>query len=418
MQNKSIIFAFILFISFWAFPVQALERLPDGQGNIKLGPLEVHPSISIKETYTDNVYLSYDGLRDRSDWITTVSPGIAVVLPLRRHSIKAGYQADINYYNKHDENDYVHQVAFASLNLDFPGGLTIEVSDRFTDSETVRKWKKIRGVSGAADPYRDKPYQANDFFAKAKYQFADRWAVATWYNFYNYEYDNRYNNTGDYDRHTVGGSLYYRLTAKTEALLEYSYSRVDYPQDDFHDNKNHTIYTGFGFDPTAKLSGYIKLGWTQKKYDDKRERRGSRIHKDDKIDEFSTQVDLAYKLTPYDTIKLKAFRAIEEDEDTNEPHTRDDYSIGYSHILSMNEKIRLNAILGYGKNDFDGRTFDTDGRLKHRNDDIYYATLGVDYAMQRWLLWNVGYTYMDRDSNFIRYDYDENRFFVKGTVHF
>ncbi len=409
-MKKTFIISFIcLVIGFFVTPAWS-QADPVGKGNIKVGPLEIHPSIRVTETYTDNVYLSYDGRKDESDWITTISPGIALVLPLRRHSIKAGYYADIHRYASFDENDYNRQVAFAALNLDFPGGLAVEVSNRFTDSEVPRKWKKQTGISGAADPYRGKPYQANDFLAKAKYSFADRWAVAAWYNNYDYEYDKRYNNTGDYERDLVGGSVFYRFTAKTEALVEYIHSKVDYPHNKINDNKNNAVYVGLGFDPTAKLSGHLKVGWTEKKYDEKR--------KDDKVDTFSTRIDLAYNLSPYDVIKLKALRTIEEDIDTNMPYTREDYSIGYSHILSLNEKIRLNAVLGYGKDKYEAKTLDTNGALKKRDEDIYYATLGIDYAMQRWLMWNVAYTYQERDSNFIRYDYDEHRVSFSAMVYF
>jgi len=409
MRNKSIILIIFLIVAFAVFPAWA-EQEPIGKGNIKLGPLEIHPSLRVTETYTDNVYLSYDGKKDESDWITTISPGITLILPLRRHSIKAGYYADIYRFAEFDENDYARQVGFASLNLDFPGGLTVEVSDRFTDSEVARKWKEQDGVSSSADPYREKPYQANDFLAKAKYSFADRWAIAAWYNYYKYEYDHRYDETGNYDRDVVGTSLFYRFTAKTQALVEYMYSRVDYPDNEEYDNKNNTVYVGLSFDPTAKLNGHLKVGWTEKEYDEDRE--------DDKVDTFSTQIDLTYNLSPYDAIKLKGMRTIEEDIDTNEPFTRDDYSIGYSHILSLNEKIRLNAIAGYGKAKYEGKNFDTDGILKRRDEDWYYGTLGVDYAMQSWLMWNLAYTRQERDSNFIRYDYEENRVFLSAMVYF
>jgi uncharacterized protein (PEP-CTERM system associated) len=139
---------------------------------------------------------------------------------------------------------------------------------------------------------------------------------------------------------------------------------------------------------------------------------------DDKLNAPSTQIDLAYNLSPYDVISLKGMRTIEEDIDTNAPFTRDDYSLGYSHILSMNEKIRLNALIGYGKNKYEGQATDTDGVLKLRDENIYYTTLAANYAMQRWLMWTLSYTYENRDSNFIRYDYDENRVFLNASFSF
>ena len=78
----------------------------------------------------------------------------------------------------------------------------------------------------------------------------------------------------------------------------------------------------------------------------------------------------------------------------------------------------LNAIAGYGKAKYEGKNFDTDGILKRRDEDWYYGTLGVDYAMQSWLMWNLAYTCQERDSNFIRYDYEENRVFLSAMVYF
>lgn len=184
------------------------------------------------------------------------------------------------------------------------------------------------------------------------------------------------------------------------------------PHERLYDNDNDTVYVGLGFDPTAKLSGYLKAGWTQKQYDHNLPGVG------DKLNTFSTQIDLAYNLSPYDVIRLKGMRGIEEDIDTNQPFTRDDYSLGYSHILAMNEKIRLNALVGCGKNQYEGRQTDTDGVLKQRDENIYYTTLAADYAMQRWLTWTLSYTYENRDSNFIRYDYDENRVFLNASLSF
>ncbi|MDA8125839.1 MAG: outer membrane beta-barrel protein [Deltaproteobacteria bacterium] len=388
------------------------QTQPTGQGNIKLGPLEIHPSLGLMETYTDNVYKSFDGKNKERDWITTVSPGLELVLPLSRHNFRLGYLADIHRYADFKENNYVSQTANGSLNFDFPGGLLFTVSDKFMDSEVTRKWVEQPGLSGSADPYRALPFRSNDFLTKAKYSFADRWAAAAWYNNYKYSYNHEYDRNGDYDRNLFGGSVFYRFTPKTDFLVEYTHSKVDYPKSTAFDNKNDTAYVGLGFDPTAKINGYLKVGWTQKKYD------VPNAQGEDKFNKFATQIDLAYNLTPYDVISLKGSRTIEEDIDTNAAYTRDYYSLGYSHILSMNEKIRLFGLVGYGMNKFEGAGTDADGTSKVRDEKLYSGTLGVDYAMRRWLTFNLSYTYTNRDSNFIRYDYKENSAFLKATISF
>jgi hypothetical protein len=390
-----------------------LDQTPQmGQGNIRLGPLAIHPSVGVMETFTDNVYRSFDGKDQKSDWITTISPGLELVLPLQRHSFRLGYSADINRYADFHENNYVSQTVAGSLNFDFPGGLLFTVNDRFMDSELVRRWVDQPGLSGAADLYRSRPFRANDFLTKAKYSFADRWAAAVWYNNYHYGYNHEYDRAGDFDRNLLGGSLFYRVTPKTDFLVEYSHSKVDYTQSSSNNNSNDTAYVGLGFDPSAKINGFLKVGWTQKKYDVSNFGAGTTFNT------FSTQIDLAYNLSRYDAISVKASRTIEEDIDTNAAYTRDYYSLGYSHILSKNEKIRLFGFVGYGKGKFEGQTTDADGTLKQRSDNIYGGTLGVDYAMRRWLMWTLSYTYTDQDSNFVRYAYKDNRAFLKATISF
>ncbi len=418
MNRKWIVPLILVIFALIALPMAVsaeglYSQPPVGKGNIKVGPLEIHPSVGVTGTYTDNVYQSYDGKETESSFITTVSPGVQFILPFGgTHNVQAGYLADINKFSDFSENDYVRQSANASMNLDFPGGLQFSLSDVFVDSEILRKWKEQPGLEGRNDPYRAKPYQANDLLAKAKYKFADRWAAALWYDFYKYEYDHDYDKDGNFDRHLGGTSLFYRFSPKTDALIEYQYSTVKYPDNRFYDNKNHTIYTGVGFDPSAKINGYAKVGWTQKKYDEKL------AGQDDEFNEFSTQIDLGYNITPFDVVNFRGIRVIEEDSDTNAPFTRTDVSIGYSHVMSMNNKIRPYARLGFAKHEFDGWATDVNGVRKQRDDEVLYATLGVDYAMQHWLMWTLGYTYRNQDSNMIRYDYDENRVFLNATVAF
>ena len=338
-------------------PALTQLKAPTG-GKIMVGPLEVHPSLAFTETYSDNIYSSYDNKDKESDFITTLSPGLSFVLPMRRHSLEVGYQANINWYADNNETDYTDHLVGGALNLDFPGGLIITLSDYYSIATTPRKWKDQPGITGAADAYRDKESDINDLNAMVRYNFADRWAISARYNNYNVEYDEVYDDGGSYNRDLGGGSIFYRFTAKTEALVEYSYSEVDYDTSNTDDNSNQMAYVGLSFDPTAKLNGYLKLGWTEKDYDQ------TVAGRDDKLDAFSSLVDLRYNLSSYNQLSLKVTRVIEEDIDTNAAFTRDDVRLGFYHVLAWNEKINLNAHVGYGKEKFEGGAVDVDGITK------------------------------------------------------
>ena len=402
----SVVFLFI------SSPVFARLQAPTG-GDIKLGPVKIRPSIEFMETYSDNIYLSYDNKAKESDYITTLSPGIQFLLPLKRHSFQVGYKTDINRYSDNDETDYTNHLFGWALSLDFPGGLIFTLSDNYSIATVPRKWKEQAGISGSGDSYRELDYKANVLNAKVRYNFVDRWAVAVWYNNYDFDYDESYNDSGSYNRNLGGGSIFYRFTAKTEAFIEYNYSRVDYDTyNNTDDNKNNMAYIGLSFDPTAKLNGCLKLGWVEKKYDKTVSGR------DDSLDKFSCLVDLGYNISVYNQLKLKVYRAIEEDVDTNVAFTKNDVNMNFRHVLAWNEKINLNANVGYGTFDFEKSTTDTDGTSKIRDDEKWYGEVGVGYAIQKWLKFELNYTHTDNDSNFKRYDYSENRVFLSALVDF
>ncbi len=406
-----VIIAISVVLLFISYPVFAQLKAPAG-GKIKLGPVEIHPSIGLMETYSDNIYASYDNKPKKSDHITTLSPGIRFLLPLKRHSFQADYKADINLYSYNDETNYTNHLFGGALSLDFPGGLIFKLSDYYSIATVLRKWKELAEFSGSEDPYREMDYKANDLNAKVRYNFADRWAIAVWYNNYDFDYDESYDDSGSYNRNLGGGSIFYRFTAKTEALIEYNYSKVNYNTYDTYDNKNNMAYIGLSFDPTAKLNGYLKLGWMKKKYDK------TVSSKDDSFDNFSSLVDLGYDISSYNQLRLKVYRAIEEDLDTNAPFTKNDININFRHVLAWNENINLNANVGYGTSDFEESATDTDGTNKIRDDEKWYGGVSVGYAIQKWLKFDLNYTYTDNNSNFKRYDYSENKVSISALVYF
>jgi uncharacterized protein (PEP-CTERM system associated) len=64
------------------------------------------PSLKLAETYTDNVFLSPPGLR-QSDWITQVTPGIAVTANGPRLRLDAAYTPELVYHAKTEREDQV-----------------------------------------------------------------------------------------------------------------------------------------------------------------------------------------------------------------------------------------------------------------------------------------------------------------------
>src|SRR5690349_13900280 len=66
----------------------------------------VTPSLKLSETYTDNVFLSPDGLKQH-DWVTQVIPGIPVVGNGPRLRLNAIYTPEIVYHAQTERDDKV-----------------------------------------------------------------------------------------------------------------------------------------------------------------------------------------------------------------------------------------------------------------------------------------------------------------------
>ena len=366
--------------------------------------------MGVTETYGDNIYRSYGGKEKEADWVTTISPGIQLRLPVQRHSAQLDYRADINVFARNRETNFANQAASGAVNLDFAGGLKITVSDSFTDAVIPRLGKGVKGVSGASDPFRDLPYNANDFTTRVIYRFLDRWSAEARFSNYDLRYKNSYDDGSTYNRSNFGGTLYYKLTPRTDALLDYTYSITDYKTSDTFDSKTHAAYIGLSFDPTAKLRGYIKLGFEEKNYDQELPTRNKTITT------FSAVSSLSWSISPNNILTLTGTQLILEDWHTNAPYTYRDVSLGYRHHLTAYEKIYLNANIGYGTQQFQQPTADVDNVLKTRSDERIYAGGGIGYVPQPWLSFNLGYLYIHNDSNFINYDFIENKIFINATI--
>src|SRR4030042_5138313 len=390
--------------------VSAFSAQGPGKGNIKVGALEVHTSIGLTETYNDNIYKNYGNLRSESDWITTLTPGIQFSLPLQRHSFQVDYRADVNWFSSNSNTNYTNQRVGGAVNLDFPGGLIFKFSDYYSDAIIPRKAKT--GNNSSSDPYRDLPYTSNDLNIMGKYRFVDRWAVEARYNNYDYAYKNSYDQGGNYKRDLYGGSLYYRFTSKMDAVLDYNFGKTTYKTTSTNNNNEQSIYLGLSFDPTSKLQGYAKLGWTQKDYDI------TLTGRNNSFSGISSLIDLTYSLSRYDGLTFKGNRTIQEDVDSNAPFINTDFSLWYRHVLAWNEKVSLNANAGYGTGKFEQSTTDIDGTVKTRDDKRLYAGAGIAYAIQRWLTLGVNYSYTDNNSNFLNYKYKENKVWFNATAAF
>jgi len=393
--------------------VTKLQNLP---GNIHVGPLKIHPGLSVTEAYTNNIFQE-SGDKEGA-LINTTSPGMVLQLPLQRHFLQLDYHADIIEASRfHRQYNTVNQFTNAILNLDF-NRLNILGGDNWQYNSTPPQNEiDIR-----------KKYIENRAFVDVSYRLANRYKVA---GFYKNTY-RKFNETfspfdplvnpkwDNFMENDMGVDLFYRFLPKTSVLFEYGfthYKAYDRGLSDTDRNFDSQRYwLGFMWAPTAKIIGTIKGGWYEREY------ASGSTSKD--WSGFAMEGDLTYNLTSYDAFSLVGFRKPLETSVTTShvpgfaPGIYGTYYISsggtfaYSHRFTY--KITGRAEVSYFNNFYRER-----GLLGYRRkDDRVTAGPSVIYRIQDWLTCKLGYQYGDNASNAPLESYQESLFYGTFSLTF
>jgi polysaccharide biosynthesis protein VpsM len=411
LRTQNFVNLAVFFLLCWPSWSMAQNFVPEG-GNLKLGALQVHPSLQAQTEYSSNVYQNYGGLPTSSGFISTITPGIKLLLPVARHQFFAEYKADFNYYSTDAETDYIQQRLGAGSKFSFGRNIDLSLTYYFTASEIPRLAKSQFGKELNGFNLDSRPFNQNDFRGLFGWSFADRWRLEGLYNFFNTRYKNEVDFYGNVDSPSYGMKVYYRFTPKISALGEYTYSVITYPDDSVYDNRTQFAYLGLAFDPTAKLKGELKMGYESKKYDQ------SLAGREDSISGTAIDINLVQQFSDYTALKLLLNRRIAEDITTNAPYTENKAGLELKHFWSRNEKVSATLRGGYSTLDFDGQTADIDGSVKYRSDRRWEFGAALGYDFRRWLKMSLGYKYINNSSNFINYDFTESRVFLNLFASF
>jgi opacity protein-like surface antigen len=373
-------------------------------GNIHIGQLKIHPSLSIKEEYNDNIF--HEASNEKGSAITTVSPGICFQFPFQRHFFQLDYRADIieaeRYHRVYDTDSHFTNVM---LNLNF-NRLNLLLGDNWASDSTPPDYK---------NDIRNDYYQNRAFF-EASYKLPGRYKIKGFYSNEFRDFDT-FRKPGQFDpeldnymKNEAGLTLYYRFLPLTSALLEYGFTHLNNTDKGFPttDSDSHRIWLGLTWEATAKIVGTIKGGYVTRDYDGP----------SDDWDGFGMEGDLKYKFSSFTTFSFKGFRKLLETSVTEEEGWYGTYYVSTGGTLSINHrfnyKLSAEASVSYFKDDYRER-----GLIgKKRDDDRFGFGFGINYKPQDWLGCRLSYNYVDNDSNIEVEDYRENRITANISLTF
>ncbi len=378
-----------------------LGGAPDAaaQGNLELGPFRILTSLDLSGEYNDNILLAPRDELD--DFIWTISPGITIELPARRWALRLGYRADVIRYTDHSELDTVEHTVQASAQYNSPIGATFSLQEEFRRTQNFAGFP-VPELTTRVDR------NENNLRLEGGYQFADRWSVGAFYNFFLVDYDaGAQFDELDRKDHTVGGTLFYRVLPKTSVLAEYRYQIVRYDIDSVardRDSDAHFVLVGIKGDLTAKTSATIKVGYETKDYDNP-------ARKD--FDGLVVEGEIVWKYRDPSQLRLYGGRAnIESTFQGNNFYVANYGGVELRHYITSVLILTVRGVVG--TNEYP-EVVTVEDETKKRDDTFYEAGVGLRYQIRRWLAVEFNYQFLKRDSNFRDFDYTNNR--VIGTVH-
>jgi hypothetical protein len=376
----------------------AYDTLQRGWNIHKLGPFNVSPFLEYDGIYRSNIFQTSSD--KKSDYINNINPGIRVELPIaQRHKLSLGYLGNFFIYSTYsDQSHYDQNVNLEGL-LNFRGGLSVVMGNAFRYA--------VEEPSG--EEPRSRPYIRDTPYFRAAYRFADKWRVEGFYQFdlLNFSPGSEgINDLNSYREQAGGVSLYYKFWPKTSALVQYIMTSRVYPDSPESNSLTYSPLVGLTFDPTAKISGTVKLGYTFVNYTNENPIRNN------SPSGFAMSVNTLYRYSRYTSLTLTLQRSKQDDIDTanNSPFWNTGLFVTLRHDW---HRFKATSYVGfaYQNNYYINETLDVGtGEFKKRVDNLYYLNAGVSRPLTRWLRVRLDYSYIDRNSNISGNSYNDNRF--------
>ena len=384
-------------------------------GNIKFGNLSIVPGFTLQGIHDDNIYLGNGkdsaGLAEKkvSDWITHAKPSLLLnyLMPERGY-VNLGYQGDFAFYDENDSNNWKSQMGNFEVNYLAPGGLIFGINELYTRAEDP---------FGGADQYnvgRISKRWTNDVKTKLGYAITSNFRSILYYNNFKQQYNDIQDYTQDYTENEYGIGVETRFLPKTWGFLRYYYGQRKYntlapgeTTDEFNtDLKWNKVSAGLTWDPEAKLSGELNVGYQWLTYD--HERTDTGILRENK-NTWVAATSIFFKATETTTLAMTLSRAIRNTaSDTNEQFI--DTGIGITLQQKLFTKFLLNAGLNYSKNEYNLPVGN------ERSDNNYKGNIGLDYNIQEWLSVGVAYNYNRKDSNIEASEFVDNQFMASLKI--
>lgn len=361
---------------------------------VRLGGFYLFPQLNVFETWNDNIFASKND--EKSDFITNVAPAMSLQSDWGRHALNFSAGSNSALYSTYTRQDYTEYFANANGRADISNDSALFAGGGYAHRFLFPGTPDFQGA--ARQPT---PYNTGNGFLQFNQNFG-RIRTVTGGEIERIVYDDDTLQDGskasnaDNDRTNYTGSVRvgYELFPNYEVFVQGSGNRREY---DDHDNvgtlnKSSTGYnaiTGVALDLGGIVFGEIYVGYLQQIYDE------SAYTNTGGVDAGGS---LTWNVTTLTTITARATRQISETTQDNVSGIfTTTTSLDVDHELLRN--LILNANFAFVSDKYENI---------NRDDEYYIAGVGARYLINRNFSANLGYRFVQRDSNLSNEEYTRN----------
>jgi len=363
---------------------------------------DFYPAIEVTIADHDNVRRRPNA--QESDLKITAKPSLGFRTNLGRHKFYAAYAGVFTFHESLEQEDAQSNTLFTKAGLDLSRRWDLDLFAGLGSSF------EERGISGAREFDRFEfegvdsgPEDVDHLAYGADLIFGQKIGILT--GVFGVEHTDSDFNSNDLpfneqasERDRESDSLHldldWKFASRTSLFGRVQRTEVDYDSDlNTLDSDQTDFLAGLRWKTSAKLSGVVGLGRTDKDFDDSA-RAG--------YDGDTYYTNLSYRFNPFSVIDLGASRVVEEPGDERSSFYESEYfGVGWSHAFTS--KVVFDVYAKWIDDDYD----------IGRQDKFVDWGVGVDYVWRNWLTAGVYYGEVERDSTRLTVEYDDTYFGIR-----
>jgi len=362
--------------------------------SVDLGMFKFTPTIGISQGVDNNIFNQPNGTR--SSGITRFAPQLQLVAQQDANVFAFTYGGDYGLYSSSDNDDYQDHSFSADAYLE------MNSRNKFTLAASIEQLHDNRGTGsseGAAATSRNEPDEYDLNGASALWEFgADsaRFGTSLEVAYANIDYTNNRLETQfrDRDETSIQARLYGRVQSKTRFFVEFETRDIEYDTLPITggslDSDQDTFSVGVVWEATAKTTGTIKVGTTDKEFSGAGRRDA---------DLSTWEVEVVWSPRTYSNVFFTSSSAPLETNGTGSFIESRSHQVSWLHDWSS--LLHTNVSFSVGTDEYDNDP---------RSDDRLNYSFGINYDLERWINLGFNYSYQDLDSNTPAFDYRKRVF--------